>query len=115
MKRWAKALLAGSALLLGFAGYEALRASRLAKNGADLVRVAEGFPRDYTIGAPSASMLVALGDSVALGVGADRLEHTLSYRVADAAAFPDVTSAPSHLTVLLLAERVAAMILAGEQ
>ena len=53
------------------------------------------------------------GDPAAVCDGAGRVRGVDGLRVADASAFPDVTSAPSHLTTLMLAERIAGMMLAG--
>ncbi len=59
---------------------------RLSRNGATLVATAQRFPSAYTFGEPSPGAIVVLGDSTALGVGADRYEETLAYRVASEVA-----------------------------
>lgn len=82
-KRKRTLLLAGVVTLTPIA-YLVVRSKYLLNRTAELIAISDRFPRNYFVGDPAHVVLVyaALGDSTAAGVGAQSLEQTYPYLVA---------------------------------
>src|SRR5579859_460011 len=79
-----RSIVVCAAIIAAPIAYLVVRSKTLLKHTAELIAICDQFPRDYQVGNPMHKPLlyVALGDSTAAGVGANRFEESYPYLIA---------------------------------
>ncbi len=83
--------MGGAALLTAYIGWTAYRSLRFSQKFAPLLDRAQRFPTGYTVGRGEAVTYVSLGDSTAVGLGADQVGGSLTYKIAEHIASSGLT------------------------